>query len=41
METLEGEKKAKPNEANLQLNLVEKNDEEIDALTCGNKREGF
>jgi hypothetical protein len=41
METLEGEKKTKPNGPNLLINPVEDTPQEIDALRFGNQRGGY
>jgi hypothetical protein len=38
---LKGEKKAKPIRANFQINPVENNDEDIDALKYGKNRGGL
>jgi hypothetical protein len=40
-ETLEGEKKSKPNNPQFQTNPVDDNDQEVDALRYGSNRVGF
>ena len=40
-ETLEGEKKSKQNNSHFQINPVDENDQEVDALRYGSNRGGF